>query len=109
MSNAQLWLAILGMGVLTYGIRLSLILLADRVQLSGNIRQALRFVPPAVLSAIIAPEMLMPNGMLDVSLGNGRLLAGLVAILVAWKTKNVLLTIIVGMLVLWLLQAFLPW
>ncbi len=109
MSNAQLWLAIIGMGVLTYSIRLSLILLADRVQLSGNIRQALRFVPPAVLSAIIAPEMLMPNGVLDVSLGNGRLLAGLVAIIVAWKTKNVLLTIIVGMLVLWLLQAFLPW
>ncbi|MCA9949547.1 MAG: AzlD domain-containing protein [Anaerolineales bacterium] len=49
--------------------------------------------------------MLMPNGLLNVSLGNGRLLAGLVAIIVAWKTKNVLLTIIVGMIVLWLLQA----
>ena len=108
MSNTQLWLAIIGMGVLTYAIRLSLILLSDRVRLSGNIRQALRFVPPAVLSAIIAPEMLMPNGLLNVSLGNGRLLAGLVAIIVAWKTKNVLLTIIVGMLVLWLLQALLP-
>jgi branched-subunit amino acid transport protein len=40
---------------------------------------------------------------LDVSWGNGRLLAGLIAALVAWRTQNVLWTIGVGMVVLWLL------
>jgi len=42
---------------------------------------------------------------LDLSLGNFRLLAGLVGALVAWRTRNVLLTLAAGMLALWGLQA----
>jgi branched-subunit amino acid transport protein len=67
-------------------------------------RSALRFVPPAVLSAIVLPELVMPSGSLDLSLHNLRLLAGCVAMLVAWRTKNVLGTIVVGIGVLLLLQ-----
>lgn len=97
------WLTIIGMGVITYAIRLSPVLLLERLELSPVVRQALKFVPVAVLSAIILPELIMPGGGVDVSLGNGRLLAGLLAIFVAWRTKNVLWTIVVGMVVLWLL------
>jgi branched-subunit amino acid transport protein len=97
------WLAIIGMGLITYAIRLSPILLLERLELSPAVRQALQFVPVAVLSAIILPELVMPGGGVDISLGNGRLLAGLVAILVAWRTKNVLWTIVAGMGMLWLL------
>lgn len=98
-----MWLAIIGMGVITYAIRLTPILLLERFELSPALRQALRFVPVAVLSAIIVPELVMMGGGVDVSLGNGRLLAGLLAILVAWRTKNVLWTIAIGMGALWLL------
>ena len=102
-----LWLTMLGMGMVTYAIRLSFILLLGRVEIPARIRQALRFVPPAVLSAIIFPELLRPQGRLDLSPGNVRLLAGLLAALVAWRTKNILLTIAVGMGALWILQAIL--
>ncbi|HRQ37606.1 MAG TPA: AzlD domain-containing protein [Chloroflexota bacterium] len=98
------WLTIIGMGVITYAIRLTPILLLERFTLSPALRQALKFVPVAVLSAIILPELLMPGDGVDVSLGNGRLLAGLLAILVAWRTKNVLWTIVAGMMALWLLS-----
>jgi branched-subunit amino acid transport protein len=54
-------------------------------------------VPVAVLSAIILPELTSPTGSLFLSWRNPQLLAGMVAILVAWRTKNVLLTIAVGM------------
>jgi branched-subunit amino acid transport protein len=101
----NLWLVIAGMGVITYGIRLSMIVLLEKVEISATLRQALRFVPPAVLSAIIFPELLQPGGALDVSLGNDRLLAGLLAMIIAWRTKNVLLTIAIGMIALWFLQA----
>ncbi|MCA9919570.1 MAG: AzlD domain-containing protein, partial [Anaerolineales bacterium] len=57
----------------------------------------------AVLSAIILPELFMPGGALDLSLDNARLLAGLAAILVAWRTKNILWTLAVGMVLLWIL------
>jgi branched-subunit amino acid transport protein len=65
----------------------------------------LRFVPPAVLTAIIFPELLLPNGTLDISLGNERLLAGLIAALVAWRSGNIVATIIAGMAALLIIQA----
>ncbi|MCP4424600.1 MAG: AzlD domain-containing protein [Chloroflexi bacterium] len=101
----NLWLIIIGMGLITYAIRLSLIVLLERVEITEAIRSALRFVPPAALSAIILPELLQPGGVLDLSLGNGRLLAGLLAAFVAWRAKNVLFTIGAGMIALWILQA----
>jgi len=105
MMGTALWLTLLGMGLITYGIRLSMILLLGRVRISEDWQRALRLVPPAVLSAIIFPELLRPAGSLDISLGNARLLAGIIAAVVAWRTKNALLTIGVGMAALWVLQA----
>ena len=101
------WLIVIGMGVVTYLIRLSLIALLGRIDVPPIVQRALRFVPPAVLSAIIFPELLSPGGSLDISLGNVRLLAGILAALVAWRTRNVLLTIAVGMAALWILIPFL--
>ncbi len=98
------WLTIVGMGIITYAIRLAPVLLLERFELNPQARQALKFVPVAVLSAIILPELVMPEGVLDLSPANGRWLAGLAAIIVAWRTKNVLWTIVVGMAALWLIQ-----
>lgn len=101
----NLWLVIIGMGIITYSIHLSMIVLLEKVEIPTRLQQALHFVPLAVLSAIIFPELLQPGGHLDISLGNERLLAGLLAMVVAWRTQNVLWTIIVGMIALWLLQS----
>lgn len=101
-------LIILGMGIVTYATRLAPILLLEHVEMGALARRALRFVPPAVLSALIFPELLLPGGALNLSLGNPRLLAGALAALIAWRTKNMLLAIAVGMLALWFLQAVLP-
>jgi branched-subunit amino acid transport protein len=100
-----LWLTIIAMGVVTYALRLSLIALLGRFEVPPLVSRGLRFVPPAVLSAIFVPELLQPGGKLNLSLGNARLLAGLLAMLVAWRTRNVLLTVGVGMLALWILQS----
>ncbi len=101
------WLTIIAMGVVTYALRLSLVALLGRFEVPPLVSRALRFVPPAVLSAIALPELVQPGGKLDLSLGNARLLAGLVAVLVAWRTRNVLLTVAVGMAGLWVLQILL--
>ncbi len=101
------WLAILLIGAFTFATRLSFILLLGHKEIPPLFSRALRLVPPAVLSAIIFPEVLRPAGKLDLSLGNERLLAGLLAALVAWRTRNIFLTIGAGMAALLLLQAFL--
>ena len=67
--------------------------------------RALRFVPAAALAALVFPALTHPAGQLDITLNNFRLLAGLGGAIVAWRTKNVLLTILVGMVILWALEA----
>jgi branched-subunit amino acid transport protein len=84
-------------GLATFATRLSFILLLDRIRVPDWFRRGLCYVPVAVLSAIILPELTSPTGSLFLSWRNPQLLAGMVAILVAWRTKNVLLTIAVGM------------
>jgi branched-subunit amino acid transport protein len=100
----SLWLTLLAMGLVTYAIRLSLIGVLGDLQVPPLVTRALRFVPPAVLSAIILPELVRPNDQLNLSLTNPRLIAGLAAALIAWRTRNVLATIGVGMVTLWVLQ-----
>lgn len=100
----NIWLVFLLGGLLTFGMRFLFIYLLGRFEVPETMRRALRFVPPAVLSAIVVPELLIRSGHIDFSLTNTRLLAGIVAVLVAWKTKNTLLTIVGGMLTLLLFE-----
>ena len=102
----NIWAVMVLGGLLTFGIRFSLIYLFGRFEVPRAIRAALRFVPPAVLSAIVFPELFLHSGSLDLSLGNHRLLAGLVAMLAAWRTRNSLVTILAGMAALLALQVF---
>ncbi len=98
------WPIMILAGLLTYLIRLSFILWFGQRPIAPWLQRCLRFVPPAVLCAIILPEMFIRQGHFDVSLANPRWLAGLLAGLVAWRTRNAILTILAGMLALWLLQ-----
>ncbi len=100
----NIWLVMLIGGLLTFGMRLSFIYLYGRFEVPETMRRALRFVPPAVLSAIIFPELLMRDVRLDLTVENERLLAGIAAMLTAGFTKNILLTILAGMAALLLLQ-----
>lgn len=100
----NIWLVIILGGLITFGMRFSLIYLFGKFEIPETLRKALHYVPPAVLSAIIFPELLIRNGALDISLGNTRLLAGIVAIATAWFSRNTLLTILVGMAALFLFQ-----
>jgi len=100
----NLWLTIGLAGGLTFLIRYSFIGAAGRIGAPEWFRRMLRFVPIAALTALIWPDLLMPGGELQLSLANPRLLAGLLAALVAWRTQNIFLTIGIGMLALWGLQ-----
>ena len=99
-----IWLVVLLGGLVTFGMRFSFVWLLGRLEVPETMRRALHYVPPAVLSAIIFPELFLREGHLDLSLGNSRFLAGLVAITVAAWTKNSLLTILAGMAALVLFQ-----
>jgi branched-subunit amino acid transport protein len=100
----SIWIVLLLGGAITFAMRFSFIYLFGRTEIPDSLRRALRYVPPAVLSAIVFPELLMHSGRLDVSLGNDRVLAGAFAVLVALVTRNMLATIAAGMAALILIQ-----
>jgi len=93
-----------GMALVTYAIRYPIIVLLGRFAIPQSFFRALKFVPPAILTAIIIPALLLPRGQLDLSPANSHLLAGLIAMAVAWRTRHLLLTIVVGMATFWLLR-----
>jgi branched-subunit amino acid transport protein len=103
----NIWLVLVLGGLITFAIRFSFIYLFGKFHVPDALRKALHYVPPAVLSAIIFPELFIRNETVDLSLDNHRLMAGLVAILAAWFTKNIFITILAGMLALLLFQFFL--
>lgn len=102
-----LWLTILAAGLITYALRLSLVDALGKIKLPMLLVRGLRFVPPAVLTAIIVPELVLHGGQLDLSLGNPRLLAGVLAAVVARVSKSVVFTVVAGMVALWLLTPLL--
>lgn len=96
----EFWL-IAGMMAVTFGIRYPVLALLSKAAMPQTVFDALKYVPAAVLTAIIIPPMLLPDGKLDLSINNAPLFAGIASILIAWKSKNLLLTIVLGMLSLW--------
>ncbi len=100
MSALTLLWVFLGAGLATFLIRLSFIAVEGRVRLPAWFRTALQFVPAAMLSALIAPDLLMRGGAHYVSPLNARLVAGLVAIVIAARTRSIGWTIIGGMVTL---------
>lgn len=104
MSPTTLWLTVLGVGLGTYALRLSFIVLWQRLRIPPVVHQALEYVPTAVLAALVLPALLRPEGVVDLSPDNLRLLAGVLAAAVAWFSRNVLLTLATGMGALWLLE-----
>ncbi len=108
MNLLLIWLIMVALAIGTFLIRGSFILLLGKREVPSLLARSLRFIPASILSALVIPQILTRNNVLQISATNPQLFAGLVAGLVAWRTKNVLFTILSGMVVLWILQALLP-
>jgi branched-subunit amino acid transport protein len=102
----NIWLVILIAGIITYGIRLSFIFILGNKEIPERYQRILRLVPAAVLPALIFPDVFIRDDQFFLSITNFRMIAAIVAVIVAWRTKNVFLTIIAGMFVLLVLQAY---
>ena len=100
---SSIWYSIILVGIFTFLTRLSFIILSDKINLQPNVKRALRFVPIVVLSAIIIPELFQNNDAQLLSIFP-QIFAGILAIFIAWRTRNIILTIITGMLSLYFLN-----
>ncbi|HSM02102.1 MAG TPA: AzlD domain-containing protein [Acidimicrobiia bacterium] len=104
LSAPVVWTVMAAIGVGTWLLRISFLALLGRVdQVPPSLSRVLRYIPAAVLAALVLPALTHATGGFD--LATDRFAAGAVAALVAWRTRNVLATITVGMVCLWMLQA----
>lgn len=99
-------LLILGMMLATFSVRYVMFGASSRIQLSPTLLNALRYVPPVVLSAIVVPEVLLSDGELSIGVMNARLVGAIAAIIISYTTRNLLLTIVIGMVVFFGWQSF---
>jgi branched-subunit amino acid transport protein len=97
MDALTAWVLILGLAATSLGARGSFILFLTRFEVPRPVQRALRFVPAAVFTALLVPELVFAGGTLRLGLDNPKLLAALVAAPVAWRTHSTTATILVGM------------
>jgi branched-subunit amino acid transport protein len=97
------FLLIAGMAFATMATRIPVLWWLSLHPLSPSVARALKYVPMAVLSAIIAPVIFLSEGKLALQPDNAPLIASVIAVLVSWRTRNLLLTIVIGMatLLIW--------
>lgn len=107
MADWQIWGVILVLAVATACTRSVFWLIGHRVTIPPRVQEMLRYAPACALAAIAAPDLVLgPQGDLQLSLGNPKLLAGVAALGYYLWRRHMLQAIVFGMLVLTLLRLF---
>ena len=111
MNGTDFWTlaVIVGLAAVTVLTR-SFFFLSDKPwHLPGWAQRGLQYAPIAALSAVVIPEIVMSQGQLIATWQDARLFAAAVGTVVYFRTKNVLLTIVLGMAVYLPLHLGLGW
>ncbi len=97
------WVAIVLSGIGTFAMRASFLAVAHRmVVVPPGVQRLLRQIPPAALASIVVPALVRHDGHID--LLDARFVAGVLAAIIAWRTKSTVWTLVVGMGVLIVLE-----
>jgi branched-subunit amino acid transport protein len=106
-QGSGIWILLGVIGIASFALRLSFIQWFSARSIPQWLQRALRFVPAAVLAALVVPAIVYTGASPGFTLENPRLLAGAIAAVVAWRTRNVLWTMAAGMGALWIFEALL--
>jgi branched-subunit amino acid transport protein len=101
----KIWIVIAAVGFLNYLSRLSFIAFFANRRMPPLLARALKFVPAAMLTALVVPMVIAsPVTAAGVTI-DARLPAAIVATAVAWSGRSLVQTMVAGMASLWILRA----
>jgi len=100
------WLSIIIAGVLTYFTRMTMIALVSRDMLGNRIKAVLAYVPSAVFPAIIFPAIFINDYGNFIEMNDPKIFAAIVAIIVGYFSRNVIATILSGLISYWIILFF---
>tara|TARA_B100000959_G_scaffold11761_1_gene11755 strand:- start:150 stop:461 length:312 start_codon:yes stop_codon:yes gene_type:complete len=95
------WLSVIIAGILTYITRMTMVTLVDGRILSAKLKQVLGYVPAAVFPAIIFPAVFLNETGILVNINDPKIIAAAIAIIVGYFAKNVIATILAGLISYW--------
>ena len=95
------WLSVIIAGILTYLTRTTMVTLVDGRILSTKLKQVLGYVPAAVFPAIIFPAVFLNESGILVNINDPKIIAAAIAITVGYFAKNVIATILTGLISYW--------
>ncbi|ATQ75010.1 branched-chain amino acid transporter [Massilia violaceinigra] len=99
MSDLEIWITIVALAIATAATRSSFWLIGHHITIPKRVQEMLRFAPACALAAIIAPDLFLGSaGQLHLGLDNYKLIAGVAATGYYLLRRNMLETIIFGML-----------
>ncbi|HIW73806.1 MAG TPA: AzlD domain-containing protein [Firmicutes bacterium] len=105
MSTAEYVLVLVCCGAATYLTRMPALVLSEKARIPESVRRFMRFIGPAVITALIAPSVFLPDGTLNLNpADNIYLPAAVVTALTAFLTKKSLPAILAGVLTAFLLS-----
>ena len=97
------WLTIIIAGIITYSMRMTMIALVDRDLLGEKVKAVLAYVPSAVFPAIIFPGIFINDYGSFIEINDPKIFGAIVSILVGYFSRNVIATIISGLLSYWII------
>ena len=100
------WLSIIIAGILTYFTRMTMIALVSRDMLGDRIKAVLAYVPSAVFPAIIFPAIFINDYGNFIEMNDPKIFAAVVAIVVGYFSRNVIATILSGLISYWIILFF---
>jgi hypothetical protein len=101
MDPSYFWIVIIFLALGTFSIRISIIAISGRIQISDRAKELFSFIPAAILPAFIAPAVFFHQGQVNWFQGKERLFVLVLAVLVSLKTRSTVVTIIFGLLALY--------
>lgn len=102
-ETGYFWSAVALLAVGTLLIRFSIIAVSDRFEITERLREVFSYIPAAIIPAIVVPMVFFHKGSVEWLAGKERLFVVVLAAVVCWFTRNMLATIIFGLLALYLL------
>ncbi len=97
------WASIFIAGLITYFTRMGMVTLIDKDIFNENFRKILNYVPSVVFPSIIFPGVLLDDYGSFVTITDPKIYGALIAIIVGYISRNVILTIISGLTSYWFL------
>jgi len=97
-GNPDVWAAIVVLMLATALTRSTFWLVGHHVTIPRRINEVLRFAPACALAAVIAPDLLMEGNRIHFDLSNLKLLSAVAATIFYLIRRNMLQTIVFGML-----------